>query len=418
VRRLIFLTLLASLVFTISHPARAEAKVQIDDVTMTHIFGERLEVQATLESNVPVKDVQIIIQSEDDTIIAAEPVSFNAKGKIRYTLDLDEKPIRSFARISIWFEIDLEDGTSLTSAVTTHVYDDNRFEWQNLQSDEFTVYWYQEDPELGGKILNAAYEGLARIRNQIEVPQPEAIEIYAYASVVDMQDTLMFSGGSSYWIAGHADSALGVIVVSLPPGPEQTLEIRRQIPHELVHILLYQKLGPASINLPRWLTEGLASAAELFPNPDYQLLLDKAYQRETLIPLHNLCASFPSDAANFQLSYAQAYAFTWYLQQTYGKDKIEALIQAYASGKGCDQGVQDVYGAPLSRMETDWRQVMFNENRITNLLVESLPLIVVCAFVFVAPIGLMFMGTGKRRRQRARKSMRRPTSIAKAAIQE
>jgi hypothetical protein len=206
----------------------------------------------------------------------------------------------------------------------------------------------------------------------------------------------LFAGSSTSWVAGHADPDLGVIMVSLPPGPEQILEIKRQIPHELVHILLFEKLGSRYSAMPRWLNEGLATVAELFPNPDYQLLLEKAYEREGLIPILDLCSSFPIDAANFQLSYAESYAFTWYLLQTYGNDKIEGLIQAYANGQACDQGIHTVYGESLTNLEAAWRLARFNENLFFNTWIESLPLIIVFGFVFLVPIGLIILKLGKR----------------------
>jgi hypothetical protein len=384
------------LIAGISHPVRAQDETRVVDIIVTHRFGEQIDLQAIIESEQEIQSLQVVISSEDGSIIVDDSVSINPFGEVSYSLDLAQQPVRAFSEITIHFKIELSSGTSIISEPTKYYYDDNRFDWQDLQSDAFNVYWYQDDPKLGDKILDAAYEGWDRIQKQVEVPAPEGIDIYAYTSIVEMQDTLMFSGGSSYSIAGHAASDLGVIIVSLPPGPEQSLEIRRQIPHELMHILLYRKLGPNYPNLPRWLNEGLASIAELFPNPDYQLLLERAYEREALIPMRDLCASFPIDAANFQLSYAEAYGFTWYLQQTYGNDKIEALIQSYASGMECEQGTVPVFDQPLSELEVEWRQVVFDEGRVLNIWLDSLPLMIVLGFVFITPIGLMVLGAGKR----------------------
>ena len=319
-----------------SRPELGKPDVQVSDIQISHIFGEQIDLQARVEAKDPIEEILLFIQSEDNNTLVVEPLRPTFDGEIYYIFDLTQNQVRSFSELSIWFEITLNNGDSHISEIIKYEYNDNRFEWQSIQTEEFTIFWYQDDPDLGQRILNVAYEGLERINNQVGVPEPDNILIYAYASVIEMQDTLMFSGGSSAWIAGHADPDLGTIVVSLPPGPEQILEIRRQIPHELVHILLYEKMGPNYSNLPRWLNEGLASTAELFPNPDYQLLLDKAHERDALIPIRDLNTGFPIDAANFQLSYAEAYAFTWYLQQTYGKESIEALIQAYTDEMGHD----------------------------------------------------------------------------------
>lgn len=393
-RKLFLFILLSGLIFIL--PTIAQAKTPSVDLVVTHIFGKQIDIQADFQSDLQIQSIKIMIQANDGDIIAAEALSLSPGGQVRYSLDLVQQPIRAFSALSIWFEIDYKDGSSLTTEATNYLYDDNRFDWQDLHSNEFSVYWYQDDPDLGQAIINVAYEGLERIQNQVDVPSPQGIVIYAYASVVDMQETLMFSGGASYWVAGHADSDLGVIVVSLPPGPEQTMEIKRQIPHELVHVLLHRKMGSGYSNLPRWVNEGLASTAELFPNPDYQLLLDKAYERESLIPIKDLCASFPIDAANFQLSYAESYAFTWYLQQTYGKEKIEKLLQSYGSGLNCESGALAAFDVPLSKLEADWRAAMFNENIILNLWQDNLAWVILFGVVLITPVGLTLIRFSKR----------------------
>jgi hypothetical protein len=396
VPKLTTLIILTCLIFGVSNPAQANSSTRVVDMEVTHNFGELIGLHATIESDIQISEIIVFIQSEDDIIITTDLLIPTSDGEVSYTLNVAQTPLRAFSEISIWFEFELDDGSSVTSEVTNYVYSDNRFEWQYLRTDEFAIHWYQDDPGLGQKILNTAYEGLDRIQNQINVPNPEGIRIFAYASVVEMQDTLMFSGGLTSWVAGHADADLGVIVISLPPGPDQILEIRRQIPHELTHILLYRKLGSGYTQLPRWLNEGLASTAELFPNPDYQLLLNKAYEREVLIPISYLCTSFPVDAANFQLSYAESFAFTWYLQRTYGNKKMDELIQAYADGMDCTQGAQSIFEVSLSDLEAGWRQEMFNENLVMNTWLDTVPLMIVFGVVFIVPFGLMAKGVGKR----------------------
>jgi hypothetical protein len=158
-------------------------------------------------------------------------------------------------------------------------------------------------------------------------------------------------------------------------------------------------MGPNYSKLPRWLNEGLASTSELYPNPDYQLLLDKAHERDALIPIQDLSKGFPIDAANFQLSYAEAYAFTWYLQQTYSKESIEALIQAYSDGMDHDEGIQATFETSLDRLDTAWRQSIFDKAPETLSSYENLPYLIIFGAVFVVPIGLIAGGIRKRNKR-------------------
>ena len=395
-RRITTLLLLVGILLGINNPARAEAEVRVD-VEVSHIFGQEITIQGKIETENQIQDLRVFIQSENDAIVT-ESIPFSEDGEISYTLDVTNQAIRAFSYLTIWFDVQLENDEIITTpALDTYYYDDNRFDWQSASAAEFTIHWYQPDNALGQKILNAANEGLQRIQNQIDVPRPQHVDIYAYSSAVDMQGTLAFSGQTAAWIAGHADPDLDLIVVSLPPGPDQTLEIRRQIPHELVHVLLYQKLGSGYQYLPRWLNEGLASTAELFPNPDYEILLSKAYERESLIPLDELCSSFPLDAASFQLSYAESYDFTWYLSQTYGKTKVDELIQTYADGRGCEQGIETALGTSLKKLNNDWRELKFGENMMLKALNIFAPWIFLAVIVLAAPVGWMVSGLSRKK---------------------
>jgi len=395
-RRLLMVILLAAITLGASTHAPTESSPQFGDFRVTHTLGEQINIEAQVQSEIPIQEVWVFIQSENGAEIIMDQAALDSLGEVTYTLDLAQNPLRVFTNVSIWLELKLENGEAFSSETHTYFYDDNRFDWQLLKTDEFQIYWYEGGADLGQTMLNAAYEGLQRIRGHVTVPQPEGVAIYAYASAMELQDILLFSGQSAVWVAGHADPDLGVIVISLLSGPDQTLEIKRQIPHELTHVMLYQKLGTGYDSLPQWLNEGLASTAELFPNPDYQVLLDKAYERGTLIPFADLCYRFPMDAANFQLSYAESTAFTRYLQQTYGKAAMEDLIRVYADGLGCEQGTEAALGVPLSELEADWRQAMFDENASFNALMEFAPWMLMLVAVLAAPVGLMIIGASRR----------------------
>jgi hypothetical protein len=170
------------------------------------------------------------------------------------------------------------------------------------------------------------------------------------------------------------------------------LEVKRQIPHELTHLLLYQKLGEGYANLPRWLNEGLATNAELSPDPNYPVLLQRGYERDVLLPLASLCESFPNDAANFQLAYAQAASFTRYLQTEYGTAGIEDLLRAYGQGVSCQEGIVTALGKSLFELERAWRQEQFDESAILSALQNLWPWLLILALILGSTLSLAFVG--------------------------
>jgi hypothetical protein len=201
---------------------------------------------------------------------------------------------------------------------------------------------------------------------------------------------------SGNWVGAHTDPDLDVMVVSLPAGPEQRLEMERQIPHELMHLLLFQWLGPGYANLPTWLDEGLASIAELYPNPDYLVLLDNAVDKDELLPMASLCDTFPRDASSAFLAYAQATSFTRFLQQQYGSAGLGKLAEAYADGMTCERGVQVALGSTLKQLELRWRREAFGNAATLRALANLSPWLVVLILVLIVPIWLTINGARKR----------------------
>lgn len=225
------------------------------------------------------------------------------------------------------------------------------------------------------------------------------MKIYTYANPADMRATLQVADRS--WVGAHTDPDLLTMVVSLPPGPEQRLEMEHQIPHELMHIIVYLKVGPSYVNLPAWLNEGLASIAELYPNPDYLIILESAYQKGNLFPIKDLCASFPRDAAGAYLAYAQAASFTRYLHKEYGSSGLENLLQTYAEGLDCERGIQVALGGDLNQLELAWRRDTFGQDPMASAATNLAPWIALLLAVLAVPALIVI--SSLRRRPEAEK---------------
>ncbi len=346
-------------------------------------------------SEEPIQKVWVFVHPQGDVSTIAGEATLHPSNVVTYNLELAEHPIRPYSKIEFWYQITLEDGTEITTEPESFLYFDNRFEWQTLAGAPLEIFWYEGDITFGQQMLNTAQEGMLRLQNYVPASHPSDVQVYVYASATELQTALRLSGQTAAWVAGHADPDLGVVVVSIPPGPAQTYEIKRQIPHEVAHVTLYQWLGEDYYNLPQWLREGLPSMAELFPNPDYPILLENAYENENLLPINSLCESFPPDASNFLLAYAQATDFTWFLYENYGSTGLDALSRAYANGLSCEQGAQEALGMSLTELDRAWRKDTFGENTLSAVLGELLPWIVLMGVVLLAPALMLFGGRRK-----------------------
>ncbi|HEC61921.1 MAG TPA: hypothetical protein ENI27_06660 [bacterium] len=382
--------LLTSVLLGTRTPKRVSADVQVIETSVDYLFGDHITFLATVKSDVPIEKAWLFFRPQGESDTLSGRLNVNSQGEAFYKHDLTNQSIRAFSTIIYWFELTMDDGKIYTSPEYSFDYEDNRYNWQSRESPPFRVHWYEGDIIFGQNMLDVAILGLNGIQSLLSLSSPKHVDIYAYANSKEMQASLQLS--SHTWVGAHTDPDLGVMVVSLPAGPEQRLEMERQIPHELMHILLYEEIGPNYGKLPVWLNEGLASVNELYANPDYLTLLDNAQKNKTLYPISSLCTTFPRDASGAFLAYAQATSFTRYLHQQYGSSGLHDLLRQYADGLDCERGIQVALGSTLTQLEHQWRSEYFGENAFLTALYNLLPWLVLLVAALGVPLGLTIRG--------------------------
>ena len=386
----ILLLLLALLLAGFGPPRPVFAQAEFTDAVVDYAFGETATFSARLHSPAPIQEAVILFRSESDSHTEVQPVAVTPEGEgvfqLSYTHNLSERPLPSFAHVNYKFQVTVQGGQVMTSADFDFFYQDNRFQWQSLEEAPFRVYWTEGDVAFGQSVIDVAQLGLRRAQSLLSGPAPQAMDIYVYPSARQMLATLGQSGQN--WAAGHADPNLGLVVVALPLGPDQRLLMEQRIPHELMHLLLFQAVGPSYSNLPTWFNEGLASISELYPNPDYQILLNNAQQRDHLLPIASLCRAFPVDASSALLAYAQSASFTRYLHQRFGTSGLNDLVLSYANGLDCNRAPEAALGLSLNQLERQWQQETFAEKMVLKILNNLLPWIILLVAVLGVPLGL------------------------------
>ena len=262
------------------------------------------------------------------------------------------------------------------------------FNWQTLEAGGLKVHWYEGDVKFGQDALETAQAGLESISRLVPLNLQQPIEIFMYASADDLQGEL--KSGKESWITGHAEPALGIVRVLIEPGPQQGIPLEQRIPHELMHVMLYRQVGLGYNNIPVWFREGTAAYIELSPNVDYEHVLKDAVTNNHLIPLRDLCTSFPTDAGQAFLAYAESRSFTEFLHNTYGSSGIVNLATLYADGVDCERGPERAWGVSLSHLESQWRSSSLGENKFLSVLQSILPyLVLLCVVLIIPMIGIV-----------------------------
>lgn len=362
------------------HGVLAQAEIPFTEVSTVIDFGSSITFQASLQLDAAPQEAYLILQPEgqETETIALPP----GDGKIiLYTLDLNQHPLRAFSQVSYSYRLRLSDGRVIDSPSYSFEYSDTRFQWMQLENPSFQIFWYDRDLAFGQLVANTAQAGFQSSNNLLPLQVKQKVRIYIYNSPADMKATRT---GSQPWVTGQAAPDLGVIVLTIPKGPEERLELERQLPHELMHILIYQLVGKKISNLPAWLVEGLASNAEPYANPEYERVLLKSAEEGKLIPIEALCSGFPQDASSAFLAYAESASFVRFLYRTYGSSALRWLIERYNNGVGCSEGIETALNKPLSQLEYRWKQEELRLNTDHLIFQNLLPFILLVGILFSA----------------------------------
>ncbi len=376
-------TWLAAALLLFSHllaVPRPEFKAEFRQVSATADFGRQVTFQAQIEANEPIADVYILVQPQGMSTYT-EKITLNTQGEVLFAYDVSQLNIYPFARVQYWYKVTAKSGSETTSPKYSFEYTDNRFQWKESGDERFKAFWYTGDTVFGQNILNVASQGLESAQKYLQADAPTPLRIYVYANSADLQSALRLPGQS--WVAGHASPELEMILISIPPGSEARLEMERQIPHEIMHILQYEVMGKDYQRMPTWLMEGMASLAELYPNSDYPRALSNAASQGSLLPIQDLCGPFRREASVAFLSYAQSASFVRYLHSNYGQSGMKALMKQYGDGLSCAAGTESALNVSLSQLDLRWRQEMLGLNSSSLVLRNLAPYLLVAALIFL-----------------------------------
>lgn len=367
-RFFITLLLILSWFFSPQTGSAQTTAVEITEQQVDYVFGEKITFTATVSASAEIIEANLLlIQPGSETAIF--PLVTDASSQLSATLDLRQNPLKPFTRVEYWYHLKFADNTDFQSEMFNFTYLDNRLTWQEIKNDRVHIFWTQADLSFGQQALDTAAAAIEKSQRILPVPFPDRLEIFIYPSREDLDE--VFYPYNEEWIAGQASLELGVIILSIEPGPEQRLEMERQIPHEIMHILLYRLVGDKYTFLPTWLAEGISSLAEFYPNPEYKRAINNAAATNSLLPLTELCRGYPREAARAYLAYAQFDSFVRYLYTNYGSSGLQKLISSYMDGMGCIEGAQSALGVAFNELEFRWRQAILG-NAAENLVWQNL----------------------------------------------
>ncbi|MFN8598121.1 MAG: peptidase MA family metallohydrolase [Anaerolineae bacterium] len=351
-----------SITFTLS----ASSDVSITQATVFYQAGSALPVRHTADSLIPAPRIDL-----------TTTVSFG-----------NAKPA-AFSTLTYWWEITDQSGKTLRSDPHTLAYIDNRFAWMDLTQGKVRVHWYQGDSGFGQSAAMIANEALPKLQQQLGVEATGPIDVYIYQSVEDLQSAVELAGRS--WLGGQARPELGVVMIATPPDAEANLRLRRDLPHELTHLMVFIAAKTGYRSVPRWLDEGLASVNEAEPNASQRVALQTALEQNQVPSLESLCASFPTDASSALVAYAESRVVVQQIIDSYGLTSIQALMAVYRDGASCATGIERALNTTLSGLEFKWRASLGPSGGVAAVAQNSGPWLLIWIAIAIPFFALLLL---------------------------
>jgi hypothetical protein len=386
-------------------PVQSQEGIALEEPGANVRFGETITFHAKIKSAIPIQQALLLFRNANRDTTYAEAVQVAEDGSVSFVYDASLNAFPPFSKIQFWFQVTLADNKTYTSDIVAFDYNDTRFPWRATQRANVIVHWYAGDDTISANALEMAGAGMIEMRDLVNVSLTEPLHIYIYSNPGDLQATMMLGGKE--WVAGHAISDIGVILVAISPEAPKS-EFETKIPHEMAHVLLYRALGRERYDIqPTWLVEGIASMMEKYPDPEYKRALDIASEKDTLIPFVNLCKGFPPDTGGAYLAYAQSQSFVKYIYESQGASGLTRLLNVYGDGFNCDQGATKALSVSLSQLDVQWRENVLQQNVLGVATRNLAPFVLIMALVSIVPLWGM-IDLMRQRRKREEKYAEKP----------
>ena len=365
----------------ITFSVEAEAATEISDIDLVYRLGRQSLIPVSCRVDVDFTPGQQVTAS--------------------WTWDmLETGGLPPGAEIYYWWLIEDAAGHQIETSLAIIEFDDLSHDWQGLASDQVTILWYEGDLSFAQQVIDTADEALERLAGEIGVALEQPVRIYIYASYWDLLSALVYP---QEWTGGVAFPGYGTIIIGI--SPDDLAWGQRAIAHEIGHLVVHQAVSGSYGLLPVWLDEGLAMDAEGELRSDLQGLLSAAIAHDTLFSVRSIASSFPTDPNKARLCYAESYSLVQFLMDTYGSDKILALLDVFKEGSTYDDALLEVYGFDMGGLNALWRESLGlgpQPSPIPADAVSGLPVPYIALIVVVATLGILttYLALSYRRRIR------------------
>jgi hypothetical protein len=276
---------------------------------------------------------------------------------LKLTLDLATHYIPPGTQVSYYWTLTAPSGDTVDTPPKTFRMLDAGYNWQSLTDPKgrVSVHWYEGSSSFGQQMLDTATSALDRLEHDIKAGLDRPANIWVYATQDDLIGAL--PQNIPEWVGGKAFPELALVLAAIPDDETADSEIKRVIPHELSHLVLYQATRNPYNAPPAWLDEGLAVHNQQSHDPSETAALKQAAEEGKLLPLRALSGSFGADENTALLSYAESRSAVDFIvsDPRFGPEKLARTVAAFKGGVTYDDALKAGLGVTADDLDALWR---------------------------------------------------------------
>lgn len=245
--------------------------------------------------------------------------------------------------------------------------------YETIATDHFVIRVDSElDKVLGQYMAEYLEEIYPELTKQFgyEPPQRTHFEIYNQAKGLSAHQWFSARMVGLPWIQTIGASTGVIVALASPTAADQPFNWARVLKHEFVHIITLQQ---TKFNIPHWFTEALAVTSEGGNGPEVwnELLLERVPKGE-IRSLDELNEGFqrPDSPEDWQFAYCQSRLYAKYMIETYGKETIPKMLEAYRKNISTKDAIPPVFGVDVETFEKGYRDYL---NRLVSEIQGGVP---------------------------------------------
>ena len=137
--------------------AAAQEAIQVVDQSLAADFREHITFSLEAKSTAEIVEVDLLYQVVGQLATSRNEAEFTPGSAVSAEFKIDQTKPENYmppgTELQYWWKIVDAAGNELRTEKQTFLYLDNHYDWQTLENERLTLYWYEGDEELDNSFL-------------------------------------------------------------------------------------------------------------------------------------------------------------------------------------------------------------------------------------------------------------------------